>query len=158
MNDTSMTWRHCIRFVVDRIYSQTENISICLQVLRQILSGALATLTDVIMFQVSLWLGVQVMVAAVISWVFALVVNFCVTRYYVFGQIEKQKFNWLFQFLMYIPAALVSLGIIQVMLFVFVIKIGYHPLLVKILSIPVVFVWTVCSSRYLVFKKSGGNW
>lgn len=116
-------------------------------------SGGVATLTDLILFKLFLLLAVSVLPAAVISGTAGTVLNFFGTRYYVYGETDKQKIKPWTQFALYIPAALISLGIIQVILLIFHLWLGFDPLLVKVAGVPIVFAWTVFNGKYIIFNK-----
>jgi putative flippase GtrA len=123
------------------------------QAFRQIISGFTATAADLAVFKLELILGVQVLEAALVSAGVSTLVNFTITRYYVFSQVDRQKKQLKLQFLLYIFTVLVSVGLIQLILFVFNIKLGFDPFLVKIGAVPFVYVWTILSGKYFVFNK-----
>jgi putative flippase GtrA len=124
------------------------------QAIRQVASGFAATIVDLLFFKIGLIFGVNVLIAAFFSASLATVVNFLITRYYVFGHVSEQKIRALAQFALYIPAVLVSMGLTQLILLVFNIWIGFDPMLVKIAAIPVVYIWTVICGKYIIFKRN----
>lgn len=117
------------------------------------LSGTVATGIDLAVFQLSLWAGWAIPKAATISFCFAVVVNFILSRLYVYGNVDKQKHLARTQFIFFVLAAFVSLGLTQLMLLILAIHLGLLPILAKILAVPVVFIWTLLAGRYLVFSK-----
>jgi putative flippase GtrA len=93
------------------------------------------------------------MACAVASFAAGTSVNFSLTRHYTVGEPEKQDRGVLAQYAAYLAMGLVSLAAVQAMLGVFHLVMGFDPFLVKLASVPVVFVWTVLASRFLVFTK-----
>jgi putative flippase GtrA len=95
------------------------------------------------------------MIAAVISITVGLITNFAITKFYVIGEVERQKKKTWFQFFVYVCCAMISLLIVQIFLLIFNIYLGFYAFYVKLATIPVVFMWTVFVSRYVVFDKKG---
>jgi putative flippase GtrA len=123
------------------------------QAFRQILSGFTATVCDLAVFKIGLDYGLNVLVAALIAMAASTVVNFTITKYYVYSQVERQKKGIKYQFALYIFTVLVSVGLTQLILLIFNIKLGFDPMLVKIGAVPIVYIWTVISGKYIVFNK-----
>ncbi|MDR1520300.1 MAG: GtrA family protein [Planctomycetota bacterium] len=121
--------------------------------LRQAVSGSCSTAADLLAFQSLLWIGVPVLLAALISFCLAFAVNFCGMRHYVHGEVEKQRKNVVAQLVLTFLASLVSLSFIEGMLMLFSLRLGWPPLLVKILALPPVFVWTLFAGRFIIFNK-----
>lgn len=122
------------------------------QAVRQTLSGAITTSLDLLVFQIGLCAGVPVLVSALLSFCVAVITNFCITRYYVFGDVKRQRKSFRTQFFIYLPLCLVSLALTQVILIIFNLHLGWPPLLVKIMAVPVVLLWTVIAGRFIVFN------
>jgi putative flippase GtrA len=129
-----------------------ENPSIVAQSVRQALSGSLATLVDLSSFQAALWIDINIFLAAFFSFCLALLTNFFVSRNYVYGNVTDYKYSRTKQFFLYIFAAFLSLGIIQIFLLIFAVYLMTPPLLAKILALPPVFIFTLLSGRFLIFR------
>ncbi|MDR2443870.1 MAG: GtrA family protein [Deltaproteobacteria bacterium] len=123
------------------------------QAFRQIISGFTATVVDLAVFKLELILGVNVLLAALVSAGASTLVNFTITKYYVYSQVDRQKKRTRWQFILYIFTVLVSIGLTQLILLIFSIKHGFDPFLVKIGAVPFVYIWTVLSGKYIVFNK-----
>jgi putative flippase GtrA len=143
-----------VGFILNSLTHPGQDNSLKAQAVRQVLSGTTATLMDLVSFKIALILGVHPMIAAVISFCFGTATNFTITRYYVFAEVERQRKRTSAQFVIYLLTCFVSLGIVQAFILVFHFQLGLDPLLAKVLAIPVMFVWTVLSGRFLVFDKS----
>ncbi|MDR2442393.1 MAG: GtrA family protein [Deltaproteobacteria bacterium] len=142
-----------LRLIVDSIFRPSASDSLKSQAIRQVVSGAAATAADLIVFKIGLILSIPVPCTALISGFSGAVINFLITRHYVFGHIDKQKKGVWTQFAMYIPAVLVSMGLTQLILLVFHLWLNFDPMLVRIAAIPVVYVWTVLCGKYIIFNR-----
>jgi putative flippase GtrA len=117
-------------------------------------SGTVATLTDIAGFKLGLVAGIEVLTAALLAMTLSSLVNFVITRFYVFGQIVRQRKGWWAQLLMYVPAVLVSIALTRLILYTLSVRGGFDPMLVKIfVAVPAVFVWTFLSGKLLIFDK-----
>jgi putative flippase GtrA len=123
------------------------------QTFRQIISGSMATAADLLVFKLCLVLGVHVLWAPVVASTVGMLVNFVVTRHFVYGETERQKKSAWLQFALYAPSAAVSIALTQLILLVFSVILSFDPMVVKIVSVPLVFVWTLLSGKYLIFTK-----
>jgi putative flippase GtrA len=123
------------------------------QAARQIISGFAATVCDLTVFKIGLTLGINVLIAALIAAAASTVVNFTITKFYVFSQVDRQKKKTRIQFILYIFTVLISVGLTQVILIIFNIKLDIDPMLVKIGAVPFIYIWTVLSGKYIVFNK-----
>lgn len=143
-----------IKLIVEILFHPSRDQSLRAQAIRHLLGGAIVAVIDLSVFQWALvWLGAPASGAAFISWVISLITSWIVTRWYVFGEVKRQKRNVLFQLFLFCGVALVSLGIIQVCIFIFTNYLLVAPLVAKILSLPIVFMWTLSVSRCIVFSK-----
>ncbi len=119
---------------------------------RQAIAGAITTVVDLGSFQCAIWLGISMYLSAAISMVLAFVVNFSITRWYVFGEIAKQKQPLWRQLGMYAIVAAVGIGIIQLSLWLLTDMMkALSPILAKTCAIPIVFMWTLFANKRLVF-------
>jgi putative flippase GtrA len=140
-------------FIFESIFHPGKDKSLKAQAVRQILAGAATTVVDILIFKLCISAGVHPLVAAVISFCGALLTSFTLTRWYVFGDVREQKKKTAVQLVIYTLVSLVSLGIAQIFLLVLHFHFMLDPVLVKIMSVPVVFVWTIVSGRFIVFNK-----
>ncbi|MDR1486798.1 MAG: GtrA family protein [Deltaproteobacteria bacterium] len=144
-----------VKLIWDSVFHPSQTDCLQSQVIRQAISGFTATVVDLSIFKGLLTLGVWVLLAAFFSSTISIIVNFNITRFYVYGHLSEQKTKTpIVQFVYYILTVSVSLGMVLVILQIFSVRMGYDPLLVKICAIPVVFIWTVVSGRYIVFRRT----
>jgi putative flippase GtrA len=139
--------------ILQALIHPSRDNSLKAQVARQFLAGFLTTALDVLTFNLCVVSGLHPMIAAVVSFSLAVLTNFTLTRYYVFGEVRRQKKKTVVQLIIYVLVCFVSLGIVQVFLLFFHFRLGLDPVLVKIISVPVVFIWTVLSGRFIIFDK-----
>ena len=143
-----------IKRIWDSVLHPGETDNLQSQAIRQTLSGGAATIVDLLVLQLGLALSIPVLLAALMSNSLASFVNFVIIRHYVYGQTERQKKSVWTQAVLYVPAVLVSMGLIQLSLLILSVWLGFHPMLVRIfVCIPVVFCWTLISGKFLIFDK-----
>jgi putative flippase GtrA len=138
----------------DNLLHPANSQTVEAQVVRQMASGTVATLTDIAGFKLGLVAGIEVLTAALLAMTLSSLVNFVITRLYVFGQIERQRKEWWAQLLMYVPAVLVSIALTRLILYALSVRGGFDPMLVKVfVAVPAVFFWTFLSGKLLIFDK-----
>jgi putative flippase GtrA len=142
-----------LKSIRNLLFNPGENNSGAARALRQAVSGSCSSAADLLAFQSLLWIGVPVLLAALISFCLAFAVNFCGMRYYVHGEVEKQRKNAAVQLALMLVASLVPLAVIEGMLLLFSLRLGWPPLLVKILVLPLLFVWTLFAGSRIIFNK-----
>ena len=143
-----------VKRIIESLLHPAENDALKDQAIRQMASGAVTTLADIGAFKIGLLSGLHVLVASFFAMALAIVINFAITRRYVFGEIQRQRKGALVQFLIYVPAALVSIGLTQAVLFLFCVKMNLSPMPIKVLvAVPLVFLWTLFCGKYLIFNK-----
>jgi putative flippase GtrA len=143
-----------VKQITESLRHPADNNTLKAQVIRQMASGAIATLTDIISFKLGLLIGLHILLSSLLGLSMGAVVNFIITRHYVYGQIERQKKKASTQFLLYIPTVLVTICITQLIMLILCVKLGFDPMLVKVfVAVPLVFLWTLLSGKYLIFNK-----
>lgn len=141
-----------ISFLFESLLHPKENESTRAQALRQILSGAIATFIDLLTFQISLWAALSIFTAACNAFLAGTSANYIISRYYVYGQVGRQKLSKKKQLPLYFATAVVSLIIMQAGLWFFAVKLGILPIAAKIIMVPIVYIWSFASSKFFVFR------
>lgn len=149
----SMTER--MKDIIDCIFRPQPVLTIKIQVMRQVVAGLATTLSDLLAFQFLVCLGVNPYVTNLLTFCFAVAINFTLTRFYVFGNCSRYHIVWDFSF--YFVSCLVSLVISELCLFIFIGSFNFAPLVAKVLSIPIIFVYTCLSSKF-IFNGFLKNW
>ncbi|MBQ8979111.1 MAG: GtrA family protein [Oscillospiraceae bacterium] len=89
--------------------------------------------------------------ATVISWVAAVIFAFFTNKYFVFEKTDKNHI-WM-EFARFACGRLMSLGLEALLMWVFVDKLAYNELIMKLLASVLVLIINYFLSKFLVFKK-----
>lgn len=92
-------------------------------------------------------------IANTLSWVFAVTFAFFTNRIWVFNSPTKTVGEFFSQILSFFGGRLFSLGVEEVMIFVFITKLDFNKLLIKIIASVVVLVLNYIISKLIIFKK-----
>ena len=117
--------------------------------------GGLTTLISIFVF----WLfngpfGLNELVANLISWVLAVLFAFLTNKTWVFKSTGQEK-SFLQLMLSFYAGRLLTLGIEELLLFVFITWLGFNSMAVKIVAQVVVIVLNYVISKLLVFRDKG---
>ena len=96
--------------------------------------------------------GVNELAANILSWVMAVLFAFLTNRAFVFSLAAKG--NFFFQMLRFFASRLTTLGVEEVILFVFVTTLQYDAMLIKILGNVLVLILNYVFSKIFVFRKT----
>ena len=118
-----------------------------------VLFGALTTLINILIF----WLltspaGMGELVANIIAWIAAVLFAYVTNRKWVFTSADESK-SLLRQLLEFYAGRLLTLGVEELMLYVFITRMGLNAMLIKIIAQIVVIVLNFVISKLLVFRK-----
>ena len=117
--------------------------------------GGLTTLISIFVF----WLfngpfGLNELVANLISWVLAVLFAFLTNKTWVFSSPNQEKSFFALMLSFYV-GRLLTLGVEELLLFVFITWLGFNSMVVKILAQIVVIVLNYVISKLLVFRDKG---
>ena len=136
-------------------YTKTDNIFI--QFFRYCFVGGIATLVE----GGALWLiqhfifreqvGFTVYISQGIAFVLGLVMNFVLSKLFVFQE-KSKKTNTAGEFATYAVVGIVGLLIKELLLWVFNIQIGWHYMLVWVVSTFIVLTWNYAGRRVLLYR------
>lgn len=137
-------------------YQKTDNIFI--QFFRYCFVGGLATLVE----GGALWLiqhfifreqsGFTVYISQGIAFVLGLIANFVLSKLFVFQE-KSERTNALGEFVTYAVVGVVGLLMKELLLWVFNIQIGWHYMLVWVISTIIVLIWNYAGRRALLYRK-----
>ena len=123
------------------------------EVLLYLFFGVLTTLISWGVFYLFHYpLGVNELAANILSWIMAVLFAFLTNRAFVFSFAEKG--NFFFQMLRFFASRLTTLGVEEVILFVFVTTLQYDAMLIKIFGNVVVLILNYVFSKIFVFRKA----
>lgn len=121
------------------------------QSVRQIFCGAVATLCDIAVFQLLVWLGHNPYIMAMLAFYVGTFVNFFLTRCYAFGDTGR-SYLWS-DLALYCANALLSLCLAELCIWFFHGVCLLSPFWAKVLSVPIVFVWSIIASRLIFLGR-----
>ena len=124
------------------------------EVLMYLLFGGLTTVVSILSF----WLltsgtGLNELIANVISWILAVLFAYVTNRTWVFQSKASGGKEIFREIISFFGGRLATLGMEELILFVFVTKLGWNSMAVKIVAQVVVIVANYVISKLFVFKK-----
>lgn len=102
-------------------------------------------------------LGLNELVANVLSWVIAVTFAFLTNRSWVFEVKDKEVLGFFKQAVSFFSGRLVTLGVEEVILLVFVTWLAFDSLLIKLIAQAIVIVLNYVLSKFWIFKKTEGD-
>ena len=93
---------------------------------------------------------------AALTFVIGLTVNFILSKIFVFQE-KSEKTNAAGEFLTYAVIGVVGLGIKELLLWLFNIQIGWHYMLVWVVSTIIVLIWNYAARRVILYRKKSGE-
>lgn len=137
--------------IFDSLLNPESKNTIFAQTIRQGISGGITTIADLVVFQVLVMMDVSIYIAALCSGLLTFGIQFTLTKFYVFKNKSRRAVPG--QLMQFIFVFVVFLLILEVCLFVFTSYLAVSPLVAKIMSIPIIFTWTVIANRLIFIKK-----
>ena len=129
----------------------SKHPSLKAQTMRQLVSGAIATIVDLGCFQLLVYFTINPYLANLMSLYVGTFVNFVLIRCYVFADFRRAFL--ITDFCLYCANAVVVLVIQEACIGVFYGFINLSPLWAKIFSVPIVFIWSIISARFIFIGK-----
>lgn len=121
------------------------------QTVRQTLCGAVATVMDITVLQFLVMLGANAYLATGLGFFIGMIVNFCLTRCYAFA--DRQADHLGSDFVLYAMSNGCGLLIAEACILFFHGFFDLSPLWAKLLSVPIVFAWSLLASRLIFHGK-----
>lgn len=140
-----------VREFAGYLLKPAQNPSIRAQTVRQTLCGAVATACDIAFLQLLVILGANAYLAAGLGFFIGMIVNFFLTRCYAFA--DRQASHLGSDFVLYVMSNACGLLIAEVCILFFHGFLELSPLWAKLLSVPIVFVWSLLASRLIFHGK-----
>ncbi len=98
-------------------------------------------------------LGIHELVANIISWILAVLFAFFTNRSWVFNGDTHSAKEFAVQLINFVAGRLVTLGVEELMLFVFITLFHFNSILIKVIAQIVVILLNYIISKFWVFKK-----
>lgn len=124
------------------------------EILLYLIFGGLTTVVSLVTF----WLaghplGLNTLIANVISWICAVTFAYFTNAKWVFEAQPESRGEWLRQFVSFYAGRLATLGVEELLLFVFVTLLHCNDMLIKVIGQVVVVVLNYVISKLLIFRK-----
>ena len=134
-------------------FSSTDGLQpLYIQLLRYLIVGGIAFIVDFsILYLLVNFLGHNYLIAAAISFMTGLFVNYLLSISWVFNRTPESVLSS--SFLIFLVTGLVGLGLNEVLMFLFTHIIGLDYLYSKIIAVPIVLLWNFISRKYLVNRR-----
>ena len=124
------------------------------EILLYLFFGALTTVVSIGSFAVlQVGLGMNVLVANVISWILAVTFAFITNRIWVFDAKTEGAGQFLVQMAKFFGGRVFTLIDEEAILFVFITKLGMNSVLIKVIAQVVIVILNYLISKLLVFRK-----
>lgn len=102
-------------------------------------------------------LGLNELIANILSWTIAVIFAFLTNRKWVFHASEGEKKDFFKQAASFFEGRLLTLGVEELILFVFVTWLQFNSVLIKLIAQFVVIVLNYVISKFWVFHKASGD-
>jgi len=120
--------------------------------------GGLTTIVSLVSFAIPIYVfGINEMIANTISWILAVAFAFFTNRIYVFNSPTKKVSHFLFQLFSFYGGRLFSFGVEMLIIYIFITKLSYNDMLIKILASFIVLAMNYIISKWIVFRKKNQN-
>lgn len=122
-----------------------------MQIIRFIIVGGIATLIDWIVYYISYrFIGINPLIANIISFIISVIYNFNASCTYVFNVSKKKDYKLFAEF---IGFSLIGLGINEIVIFIFHIKLHFDAMLVKVAASILVIIFNFISRKIFLERK-----
>ncbi len=116
--------------------------------------GGLTTVVSLVCFAIPVYVfHINELIANTISWIFAVAFAFFTNRIWVFNAPTKTTGQFIYQLISFYAGRLLSYGMEMLIIFIFITKLGYNKMLIKILAQIIVLIANYIISKLLVFRK-----
>lgn len=96
---------------------------------------------------------VSVLWSNIISWISGVMFSFFTTRKWVFRRVADSLYKTVFQMLEFASARLLTLGLQEALLYIFVTVMGYNSILTKVLTESINIILNYLASKFVIFRK-----
>ena len=114
--------------------------------------GVTTTIINVVSYALLLFIGINVQIAVVVSWLLAVIVAYFTNRVWVFNSGAVTKLELLREFISFMLARLATLGVEMVIIWFGVQLLNQDPIVWKIIDNIVVIILNYIISKLIVFK------
>lgn len=116
--------------------------------------GVLTTLVSYISYAIAIYVfGLHELIANTISWILAVAFAFFTNRVMVFNSPTENAKDFFFQLFSFYGGRLFSYGVESLIIYIFVTKLSYNEMLIKVLAGIFVLIINYIISKWIVFRK-----
>ncbi|MEG2232602.1 MAG: GtrA family protein [Bacilli bacterium] len=119
------------------------------EIIKYIIAGGLTTVISILSYNILRNFNINYLVCTILSWILAVIFAYFINKYYVF----KNKQKNVVEFINFIGARLLSLGIEFLAMYIMVDIITLNDRIAKITVQFIVFILNYIFSKLFVFKK-----
>lgn len=149
-------WVDGLRCLYCILHYNAPRAPIPIQILIYLFVGGVSALVNIFLFTVFLSCALSLPVAAAVAFFCAAGVNYYLCTRILFQ--HKARWNTLTEILIYLLVVCLT-GLVDVLLTVFLVSIGWHGLMAKAMACLLVFLLNFCGRRFCVFPlKKLGDW
>ncbi len=117
--------------------------------------GGLTTIVSLLSFGLSYYFfNINEFVSNTISFILAVAFAFFTNRIWVFDSPTKGAYQFLIQLLLFYLGRLFSFGVEMLLIFIFITKLGYNAMLIKILASFIILTLNYIISKFIIFKRT----
>lgn len=121
------------------------------EILLYLFFGAVTTAVSIFTFAFFEWLGFNPLVANILSWIISVFVAFITNTLWVFESSLKE--NSVLKAVKFYAARLSTLAVEELLLWIFISRLGFNSLIVKTVAQIVVIILNFVVSKLFVFRK-----
>ncbi|WP_203664758.1 GtrA family protein [Lacticaseibacillus sp. 53-4] len=121
-------------------------------ILTYIFFGGLTTVINIVVFGLSTRVGLNWQIANFIAWLLSVLFAFVTNKLWVFNSHTENFTALLWEFIKFMFARVVSLGIDYACMFLFINAIGWSSMVAKILTQIVIIVANYAFSKFIIFR------
>ena len=131
------------------VYGKTNNLF--LQLFRYTFVGCLAFIVDFgLLFLFTDFVGMHYLLSASLSFVAGLLVNYIISKLWVFDKTSIK--NGKLEFLVFALIGVIGLGLTELLMWFFTDVLGLFYMLSKVLTTAIVYFWNFFARKYMIFK------
>lgn len=128
------------------------------EMLLYVLFGGLTTVLSIGIFALlNVALGLNEHISNIISWIFAVMFAFFTNRIWVFSAVTKNTGGFIMQMLKFYGGRLVTLGVEELIILIFITKLNFNSMLIKVFAQIVIIILNYVISKCFVFKRKKEN-
>ncbi len=115
--------------------------------------GGLTTVVNIVVFGLAIRLGISWQIANFLAWLLSVLFAFVTNKLWVFNSHAANFGGLAWEFIMFMAARIVSLGLDYGCMFVFIDVIGWSQMVAKLLTQVVIVIANYAFSKFIVFRN-----